>query len=172
MRRGRSVAALFLLGAWARGEAQEPTRIACAASPDAAAAVRTFERWMDDVWTQGRVELLAELVQPLYVRHELDSSRTITAAAYASEIATVRRALPDVRFFIHDCAAINDRLWVRWSMVGTSAATGGEIRRKGMQVYRLQDGRLAETWNLMPPIDGVWRERITAPARRGAPPSE
>jgi predicted ester cyclase len=171
MRVGLSVVALFLAGGLGRVEAQESAPITCATSPGAAVHVRTFERWMDDIWAQGHVELVAELVQPLYVRHELDSTRTITAAAYASEIVGVRRALPDVRFLIHDCAAINDRLWVRWTMVGTSASTGGEIRRKGMQVYRFQDGRLAETWNLMPPTDGVWPEQNTPPTRRGGPPS-
>ena len=140
----------------ARVQAQASARIECAATPEAAVHVRVFERWMDDVWTQGRVELVSELVQPIYVRHELDSTRTATSAAYASEITTVRRTLTGVRFLIHDCAAIGDRLWVRWTMVGTSAASGTEVRRKGMQTYRFQDNRLAETWVLMPPTQSVW----------------
>ena len=156
MQSGPVLLALTLSLTATRVQAQSPARIDCAATPDAAAHVRVFERWMDDVWARGRVELVSELVQPIYVRHELDSTRTVTAASYASEIISVRRALPGVRFLVHDCAAIGDRLWVRWTMVGTSAASGAEIRRKGMQTYRFEDNRLAETWALMPPTDAVW----------------
>jgi hypothetical protein len=156
MRIGPVLLALALSLASARVQAQASAHVECAAAPDAVAHVRVFERWMDDVWAQGRVELVSELVHSVYVRHELDGTRTVTSADYASEITAVRRTLPGVRFLIHDCAAIGDRLWVRWTMVGTSAASGTEVRRRGMQTYRFQDNRLAETWVLMPPTQAVW----------------
>lgn len=170
MQRSLILLVLCLCVATAAAPAQSANTIVCSGSAEGPEQLRTFERWVDDVWGRGRIELVAELVRPVYIRHELDSTRTVTAAAYAAEISAVRRALPGVQFEIHDCGLIGDRLWVRWTMTGTSAATGGAVRRMGMQAYRFDSGQLAETWMLMPPTDAVWPENRTIgkPARPAA----
>ncbi|HEX6250901.1 MAG TPA: alpha/beta hydrolase-fold protein [Gemmatimonadaceae bacterium] len=167
----RSLAILILAVAAAPAAAQSAVPVACSASSQSSSHLRILERWIDDVWGRGRTDLVEELVRPVYVRHELDSTRTVTAAAYAAEISAVRRALPGVRFDIHDCAAIGDRLWVRWTMTGVSAATGATVRRMGMQAYRIEAGKLAETWMLMPPTDATWPENATSGATLPAVPT-
>lgn len=149
---------LAVATAFTGAAAQSPDSFACSATSESSEHLGVFRRWIDEVWWRGDIDLVAELVRPVYVRHELDSTRTITATAYAAEVSAVRRALPGVRFNVHDCAAIGDRLWVRWTMVGVSAATGAGVRRMGMQVYRFEGGQLAETWILMPPTDAIWPE--------------
>lgn len=171
MQRSLAILILAVPTAPAEASAQSAIPVACSASSESSGHLRILERWIDDVWGRGRIDLVAELVRPVYVRHELDSTRTVTATAYAAEISAVRRALPGVRFDIHDCAAIGDRLWVRWTMLGVSAATGAEVRRMGMQAYRFEDGQLAETWILMPPTDAVWPESAPLHARTGRPPA-
>ena len=168
MQRSLAILILAVATAFTDASAQSANPVTCSASSESSGHLRTFERWMDDVWGRGRLELVAELVRPVYVRHELDSTRTVTAAAYAAEISAVRSALPGVRFHIHDCAAVGDRLWVRWTMIGVSAATGADVRRMGMQAYRFEAGQLAETWVLMPPVDAIWPENRTARRLPGA----
>lgn len=149
--------------------AQSPVTSPCAAaSPDAAAHARLFDRWISEAWNAGRAELVPELVGPTYVRHEARGSRTVTAAEYAAEVAGIQRALPGVRFLVHDCLVAGDRLWVRWTMLGVVAATGDSMRRMGLQVYRLENGRLAETWILMDPAAAAWPEADSAASDGGA----
>ena len=152
-----TVLALFgLIGSATTAPAQSPAKTECRATPAAAEHARVVERWIDDVWHDGRVALVPEIVGPTYLRHELNGTRSVTPAEYAAEIISVRRALPDVRFLVHDCYAVGDRVWLRWTMVGTSAQTGEAVQRVGMQVYRLDGGRLVETWVLMPSTDMAW----------------
>jgi hypothetical protein len=155
---GRStVLALFgLIGIATTISAQSPAKTECRATPGATEHGRLIERWIDDVWHDGRVALVPEIVGPTYVRHELTGTRSVTPEAYAAEIASVRRALPGVRFLVHDCDAVGDRVWLRWTMIGTSAQTGKAVERVGMQVYRLDGGRLVETWVLMPATNMAW----------------
>ena len=123
-----------------------------------------FARWIEDVWHQGRVELVPQIIGAQYVRHEGNKSRTVTPAEYADEITATRRLIPDVRFLIHDCAAVGDRLWTRWTMLGTSKESGLAVRRMAAQIYRIANGRLVETWAVMLPSDGTWPEaRVISP---------
>lgn len=141
-------------GVEAQSIAGTPCQIASGAEPNADA----LDRWVGEVWNQGRVELVATLLAPSYLRHETKGSRTVSPSEYRAEIESARRAMPDVRFVVHDCAAIADRVWMRWTMVGTSKESGTSIRRMGAQVYRLSDGRIAETWMLTYPTDAAWPE--------------
>jgi hypothetical protein len=53
-------------------------------------------------------------------------------------------------------------------MLGVVAATGDSMRRMGLQVYRLENGRLAETWILMDPAAAAWPEADSAASDGGA----
>lgn len=143
-------------------EAQStPDGTSCRAKPGAEAIPGLFARWIDEVWHQGRLDLVPQVIGPQYIRHEGSGTRTVTPAQYAEEIAATRRRLPDVRFIIHDCDAVGNRLWTRWTMSGTSAQSGQVVKRMGAQVYRIADSRLVETWMLMLPTDASWPDRAT-----------
>jgi predicted ester cyclase len=169
-RRSRASHIAFLLAAAAwlvsaqAVQAQPPDpRTTCRAAPGAEANATLFVRWNDEAWHQGRLELVPQLAGPAYVRHEASGTRTVTAAQYAQEMAALRAAIPDVRFAVHDCFAEGDRIWTRWTLVGTAARTGAPIRRMGSQSYRVSQGRLVETWVTMV-ADAAWPEVRALPA--------
>ncbi len=130
----------------------------CEATPTAKANAVTFQKWNDDVWHAGNLDLVKDLVGPTYVRHEAKGTRSVTAAQYIEEIVATRNWLPDIRFIVHECTATGDRVWTRWTMVGTDPKTGIQVRRMGTQVYRLASARLVETWILMLTTDSAWPE--------------
>ena len=130
----------------------------CEATPTAKANAETFQKWIDDVWHDGNLALVKDLVGPTYVRHEAKGTRTVTPAEYVDEIIAARKWLPDIRFIIHECTATGARVWTRWTMVGTDPKTGIEVRRMGTQIYRLAGTRLVETWMLVLPTDSAWPE--------------
>jgi hypothetical protein len=129
----------------------------CRSTPSTEKHARLFQRWIDEVWHQGRVDLVPELVGVQYVRHEGTSTRVVTRAEYAAEIEVTRARLPDARFIIHDCDVVGDRIWTRWTMTAKSAQSGELVRRMAIQVYRIADINLVETWMLVLPTDGAWQ---------------
>src|SRR5687768_14311168 len=105
----------------------------CQATTAAKRNAKTFQQWIDDVWHGGRVDLVNTLVARTYVRHEAKGTRSVTPAQYTGEILAARDSLHDIRFVIHECTATGDRVWTRWTMVGTDSKTGAKVRRMGMQ---------------------------------------
>ncbi len=67
-----------------------------------------------------------------------------------------RNAFPDVTINVDDMVAEGDKVAVRWSGAGTHlgdgqpglAATGRPVQFQGMNIVRIEDGKLVEGWNL------------------------
>jgi steroid delta-isomerase-like uncharacterized protein len=67
----------------------------------------------------------------------------------------LRTALPDLHIEVEDAFATEDRVAMRLTFSGThlgdllgTAPTGKVISFTGVNLYRLEDGRIAETWQL------------------------
>ena len=104
-----------------------------------------LDRWTQ-VWHEGRYDLALDCVAPVYTRHETAGTREVTPEEYVAELAAARERLPNVRFGIHDYAITGDRARFRFTMRWTDAATGQPRSQAGMQIYRIENGKLAETW--------------------------
>ena len=76
--------------------------------------------------------------------------RTVTREAYAAEIAETRQERPETRFVVYDHSFEGDRAWFRFTLKFTDPKTGETRTRPGMQVYRIEAGKLAETWLIVP----------------------
>jgi predicted ester cyclase len=69
-------------------------------------------------------------------------------------------ALPDFRLDIEDLFGVGDRAAVRLQMTGTHTgqpllarpATGKRLSAEALFIYRVQDGRVAEAWQM---VDGL-----------------
>jgi predicted ester cyclase len=63
------------------------------------------------------------------------------------------QAFPDLHIAIEDAIASGDKVAVRWTATGTHhgglaeiAATGRSVRWGGIDIYRLQQGKIVEWW--------------------------
>lgn len=108
--------------------------------------METYRSWNEDVWCAGQYELVKSLVTPNYTRHEKDGTRVVTAQQYAIEIENFKKR--NTEFIYHDHKITEDRVWVRWS-VRMDGPDGVTVTGRANQVYRLVDGKLAETWMMM-----------------------
>jgi hypothetical protein len=136
---------------------------------DTAATKDLFDRW-ERVWHEGLFELVPECVQPQYIRHDELGARAVTREAYGKEIQNVRKERPDIRVVVYDHSFESNRAWFRFAFKWTDSKSGEPRSRAGMQVYRLEDGKLAETWLSMQPLGSVWpdavaQEHWTSPQR-------
>jgi predicted ester cyclase len=90
----------------------------------------TVRRFFDELWSDGRIELADELLAPQH-RHHV-SGRLIEGRDAVKEMARdMLSAFPDLRFDIEDALAVDDKVLIRWT---------------GMDLVRLEDGRIVELW--------------------------
>ena len=114
-----------------------------------------FDRW-ERVWVDGQYELIPACVEPHYIRHDEKGDRTVTREDYAAELASVRDGRPGIRVVDH--AFTDDSAWFRFSFVWPDPETGEPRSRAGMQSYRIENGKLAETWISMLAPDTKWTD--------------
>ena len=136
--------------------------------PDQSALRDLFDRW-ERVWHERQYDLIPACIAPHYIRHDDAGDRTVTREAYAAELAKLHRDRPDVRIMVYDHSLIGDRAWFRFTMKWTDHATGEARSRAGMQAYRIENGKLAETWVLLQPLGSAWSDPV-AQARWTSPP--
>lgn len=127
--------------------------------PESTAMKDLFDRW-ERVWHGGELDLVESCVAPRYVRHDEAGDRTVTREAYAAELAELRRSRPDVRIAVYDHAFNGNRAWYRFTMKWTDTASGEARTRAGMQSYRTEDGKLAETWVMFQPLGSAWSDAV------------
>ena len=114
-------------------------------------------REQDELWNQtGNLDAAGELFAPEQ------------AEAAKQEASDFRRGFPDVVSTIEDLIAEGDRVAARWSARATHQGeyvgvppSGREVEFTGISVYRIEAGRIAESWTvedelgLMRQIGGV-----------------
>jgi predicted ester cyclase len=89
----------------------------------------------------------------------LDATEELFAAVQAEaakqEAADFRRGFPDVVSIIEDLIAEGDKVVARWRSRATHqgdymgiAPAGKEVEFTGISVYRIEEGKIAESWNI------------------------
>lgn len=142
----------------------QPTGLAAPQAVSATAEIEALmDRWDIQVWREGRDELIPDCLNERYIRHEQTGARSgdriVTREAYAAEIRQIR-ALPDVRFEVHERSIVGDRVWTRFTMTWTDRESGKPQSRTGLQEYRIENGKLAETWVLLSSAESRWPEDV------------
>lgn len=128
-----------------------------------------FDRWQR-VWEQGAYDLVESCVAPLYIRHDEAGDRTVTREAYAAELANIRKERPDIRIVVYDHLFEGNRAWFRFAFKWSDPATGGPRSRAGMQSYRIEAGKLAETWLALQPLGSAWTDAVAQERWTSPPP--
>ena len=117
-------------------------------SKENSSTIGLFDRW-EKVWRDGQYDLIPSCVADKYIRHDSKGDRIVTREEYENEIKETRKLLPDVRFIVYDNSFSKDQAWLRYTMTYTSPETNELTTAKGIQVYRIEEGKLAETWTVM-----------------------
>ncbi|MCO5172204.1 MAG: ester cyclase [Planctomycetes bacterium] len=111
-------------------------------------------RLFADVFVGGDLDALDPLVRADYIQHnEAVAGGRAGLRAFVEE---VRRAFPDLEVTIEDLVAEGDRVVARISTRGTHRgpflgrpATGRVVVGRAIDIFRVQDGQLAEHWDVM-----------------------
>lgn len=100
-----------------------------------------FDRW-ERVWHEGRYDLVPDCVAPHYIRHDEAGDRTVT----------------------------ENRAWYRFTMKWTDQGSSEVRTRAGMQAYRIEGGKLAETWVTLQPLGSSWGDAVAQESWTSQPP--
>lgn len=149
---------------------------------------RLVRRFWDEVFGQGRYDVLDEICAPDYHNH----SRSRTAPGMPDNreglrqiVMAYRKGIPDVHFTIDDIIAEGDRVICRWTATGTHTGdlmgippTNKWASVTGTELERVENGKLVEGWGvfdqlgLLQQIGVVPRmdQRSTAAGSQATPP--
>jgi predicted ester cyclase len=111
--------------------------------------VALAQRFTDEVWNQGNLAVVDELVDANFTRHNPESwSTPITenAEAFKAYVTQIRTMFPDFHVAVETRLADGDLLAARWTVTATHAELNKQISLKGITISRYANGKLAEEW--------------------------
>ena len=105
-------------------------------------------------WNEGNLPLLDEVLTPECVRHHVGISEDIIGIEAIKEYVTyMRTGFPDLNVTLDELIIAEDHTIGRWIVTGTntgpmgdSPPTGKKVKYFGVEVARIVDGKMIETW--------------------------
>jgi steroid delta-isomerase-like uncharacterized protein len=122
-------------------------------------------RWSEELWSQGMLGVADEIIAADYVRHDAGDPFPVCGPAAVKQLVTLLRTmLPDLTLEIEDMIAEGDKVVSRYTSFATDTQgymgmppTGRTIRNPGIQIFRIANGRISESWALRDDL-GVLRQ--------------
>ncbi|WP_157994573.1 ester cyclase [Peristeroidobacter agariperforans] len=113
-------------------------------------------RYFNEVWNQGDVTVLDQLLAPSYINHTPSTPNPPPGPAGLKPIVlAMRSAFPDLHYEIKDVIATEDAVVMRVVMNGTHRgvlfglpATGKKVSVEQINIEHLRDGRIVEHWRV------------------------
>ncbi len=128
-------------------------------------------RVFDEIFTQGKFDVAAEVYAPDFVNH--GGSRDYTLAEDQAAARGWKEAAPDLKMTVERIFADGEFVTVLWSGEGTNSgagnglpATGKRLRSRGITIWRISGGKIREEWSAFDE-NGILRQLgLLVPAQR------
>ena len=108
-----------------------------------------YERFAAEVWNNGNLDLIDEMIAADFVRHLPNSWHTPKiegAAAFKEYMTNIRTIYPDFHIQVHKKIAEGDMVASAWTVSATNKDLNKKITVRGMSMTRYADGKAAEEW--------------------------
>jgi len=106
------------------------------------------DRWWSELWAEGRIDLVDELVAPRHVRHSSSGSRWLDREEFKIELVQHQRVLHRPVTEINALTVTDGIIWSRATSRGANLDTGEPMVVCWLQMQRLEQAMLAESWLL------------------------
>jgi steroid delta-isomerase-like uncharacterized protein len=118
--------------------------------------IKLIKRYFDEVWNNGRLDVLDEIIASDYINHSPGMPNPIPGPDGLKPIvAAIRKAFPDLKYVIENMVVTEDQVAVQTTMHGTHAGdffgiapTQKVIKVGQMQIERLADNKIVEHWRI------------------------
>lgn len=117
--------------------------------------VTLMRRWFDEVWNQGRLDAIGEMMAADAVAiGQAGSDQVIHGPAeFRSFAEQFRKAFSGIHITLEDTFGGGDRVAVRWlaemthTGEGFGPVTGRTVRVRGISLVRIENGKVVEGWD-------------------------
>ena len=118
--------------------------------------IQLMRRWFQEVWNEGRMETIHDLLHPDAVaRGQRGAEAEIRGPQeFEKFVREIRAAFPDMKMKVEDVFGVGDKVVLRWSAVMTHTgdglgfpASGRTVRSRGITIARIVDGKIVEGWD-------------------------
>ena len=116
-----------------------------------------IRRWFEEVWNQGRRDVIHELFADHGIAHGLSDDPTAPLRGPAGFLpfhAQFRGAFPDIEVVVEEQIAEGELVATRCSVRGKHSgdhlgfkATDADVYFTGMTITRVREGKIVEAWN-------------------------
>ena len=128
---------------------------------DNKSVVRGF---IDALFTDGDLDATDTYLSPDFVNHDPPIGLPSDAGGMRTAGAMFRDAFPDWHSELHELVAEDDIVVERFTASGTHqgelmgvAPTGRSVELKGINIFRVRDGRISERWGRLDEL-GLFRQ--------------
>ncbi len=134
----------------------QPEVLASRAQPSAQRNEAIARRFFDEVFNQGKLQVVDEIFARDYVGiSSANFGRPIEGPEGIKKFVTMyRTAFPDIHFTFEDIVARGDKVVVRWTTTGTHrgkllglAPTGKQMKIIGIGIAHLRQGRIGGSFS-------------------------
>jgi steroid delta-isomerase-like uncharacterized protein len=118
--------------------------------------IQLMRRWFQEVWNEGRIQTVYELLSPDAVATgQRGAEKEIRGPEeFVKFVREIRGAFPDIKVNVEDVFGAGDKVVLRWSAVMTHTgdalglpASGQTVRSRGITIARIVDGKIVEGWD-------------------------
>jgi len=135
--------------------------------------VQLMRRWFQEVWNEGRMQTVYDLLSPDAVAR---GQRGAEAEIRGPEefVREIRSGFPDIKVNVEDIFGADDKVVLRWSAMMTHTgdalglpASGRTVRSSGMSIARIVGGKIVEGWDSWDQLGmleqiGVYKQPLAA----------
>lgn len=119
--------------------------------------VALVKRWFQEVWNEGRIEIIDELLLPETRVHGLPQDPALNGIdGFKQAYSIFRGAFPDVQITLDPIVAQGDKVAAHFVCVATHLGdhlgvppTGDRVTFSGQTIAKFRDGYLVEGWNVL-----------------------
>jgi steroid delta-isomerase-like uncharacterized protein len=108
----------------------------------------------EEALNNRRLEELDLVIADGYIEHAHFPGQPAGREGIKFRTGALLRAFPDIHWTVYDVIEDGNKLAVRWEFRGTHqgefrgvSPTGRQMSMAGIDIYRVEDGRLAEHWH-------------------------
>lgn len=127
-------------------------------------------RSAEEIWNKGNLDAADEVLSADHIRHDTTLPEPIRGVeAMKMRIAGLLESFPDGQITVEDIIVEGSKFANRWTFRGSHRgefagvpATGKEVTMQGTSFGRVEDGKIAEVWDLVD-VMGVMQQLDVAP---------
>ncbi len=118
--------------------------------------VALMQRWFKEVWNEGRVQTIYDLMDAngIGIGQDQPGVEIHGPADFVALFNRLHGAFPDIQITVNDTIAADDKVVVRWSAQMTHTgdhlgipATNRLVRITGITIAQIKDGKIIRGWD-------------------------